>query len=101
MLKITEQSEGGIKSVVLEGKLAGPWVNELEQCWRRAAPADASGRVRVDLCAVTFIDEAGKALLKKMYRAGAELIATGCFNQCICEAIISEEQGRARSPKGA
>jgi len=44
--------------------------------------------VRVDLSSVTFIDEEGKDLLRKMYQEGAKLVATGCLNKCIVEGIM-------------
>jgi hypothetical protein len=71
----------------LEGKLAGPWVKELEHSWRLAGTQKIS-HVRVDLSSVTFIDQEGKDLLRKMYREGAKLVATGCLNKCIVEGIM-------------
>jgi hypothetical protein len=49
MLKITLQSEAGVLFFQLEGKLAGPWVKELERCWRSAVGTQQSYPVRVDL----------------------------------------------------
>lgn len=87
MLKITAQREAGVLRVELEGRLAGPWVKELEHCWRSTAGPQPSDPVRVDLTSVTFIDTAGKELLKAMHRDGVELVATGCLNRCIVETI--------------
>jgi hypothetical protein len=92
MLKITMQSEAGVLFFQLEGKLAGPWVKELERCWRSAADTQQSYPVRVDLSAVTFIDADGKALLGQMYREGAELVALGCLNKCIVEEIMQSTE---------
>lgn len=85
MLKITTQT--GPTSVILEleGKLAGPWVQELEHCWRETANSDRP--VRVMVCAVTFIDDKGKSLLAEMHQHGAELVAEGCMNSAIVEEI--------------
>jgi len=86
MLKITTQI--GARGIIfeLEGKLAGPWAQELEGCWRKAA--DSHRPVRVLLCAVTFIDDKGIDLLAKMYHQGAELVAEGCMNKAIVEEIV-------------
>ncbi len=70
----------------LEGRLAGPWVQELEGCWRKAANSDRP--IRVLLCAVTFIDDKGKQLLAEMYQHGAELVAEGCMTKAIIEEIM-------------
>lgn len=92
MLKITTQIESGVFLFGLEGKLAGPWVKELELCWRSAAETQQPYPMRVDLSSVTFIDEEGKGLLKKMHREGAELVAVGCLNKCIVEEIMRSEE---------
>lgn len=89
MMRITLQREAGFLVFVLAGKLAGPWVKELEHCWRTAVGMQSMPRVRVDLSAVTFIDTQGKEILAQMYRKGADLAATGCLNRCIVDAIIA------------
>lgn len=94
MLKITIQRKVGGTTLAVEGKLAGPWVKELESCWRSAASAHQMHPVRVDLSSVTFIDEDGNDLLKKMYREGAELVASGCLNRCIVERIMQSGSSR-------
>jgi hypothetical protein len=86
MLKITTRSDPTGTSFELEGKLAGPWVEELAGCWREAASSERSARVL--LCAVTFIDDKGRALLVEMYRRGVELVAEGCMNKAIVDEII-------------
>jgi outer membrane protein len=50
----------------------------------------------VDLCGVSFIDAAGKVLLKEIHQQGGKLIAEGCLNQ----AIVEEIEGRDRTGKG-
>ena len=88
MLKITTTIEGSVLFLGLEGKLAGPWVKELERCWHPTTGTQPTYPVRVDLSSVTFIDEEAKDLLKRMYREGAELMASGCLNKCIVEGIM-------------
>ena len=88
MLKITMQIAAGVMTFSLEGKLAGPWVKELDLCWRSAAGTQQIYPVRVDLSSVTFIDAEGKDLLSRIYREGAKLVATGCLNKCIVEGIM-------------
>ncbi|MGH7771799.1 MAG: hypothetical protein ACREQA_06135 [Candidatus Binatia bacterium] len=90
MLKITIQTGATSTILELEGKLAGPWVKELESCWRKAANSDRS--VRVLLCAVTFIDDKGIDLLTEMYQHGAELVAEGCMNKAVVERIMQERR---------
>ncbi len=84
----------------LEGRLAGSEVKELDLYWRTANQQVYP--VRVDLSSVTFIDEEGKSLLGRMFREGAELVATGCLNKFIVEGIIqSEEKEEAKTEEVA
>ena len=92
MLRITTEKKRGKTVLSVEGRLAGPWVEALEQCWRTRAPEE---KFSVDLCGVSFIDAAGKALLKEIHEQGGKLIAEGCLN----EAIVQEIAGRERSGK--
>jgi len=85
VLKISIQTDATGTIFELEGRLAGAWVQELEDCWREAANSDRP--VRVMVCEVTFIDDKGKALLAEMHQHGAELVAEGCMNSAIVEEI--------------
>lgn len=89
-MKVTTQIDPTRTILKIEGKLAGPWVQELKACWQRVVVADQP--VRVLLNAVTFIDEAGKYLLAEMHRQGAELVAEGCMTKSIINKIIREQQ---------
>jgi hypothetical protein len=95
MLKITMQIAAGVMTFALEGKLTGPWVKELELCWRSAVGTQQIHPVRVDLSSVIFIDEDGKTLLGRMYQEGAKLVATGCLNKCIVEGIMQSAEKKA------
>jgi ABC-type transporter Mla MlaB component len=88
MLKITEQRSmtTDSASLILEGRLAGPWVEELQSSWLRLSVNQRSCAV-IDLTGVTFIDAGGRALLVDLWQQGAILQATGCLNRCIVEEI--------------
>src|SRR5580704_1910758 len=93
MLRITTEKKRGRTVLSVEGRLAGAWVGTLEQCWRERTPGE---KFNVDLCGVSFIDAAGKVLLKEIHQQGGKLIAEGCLN----EAIVEEIEGRDRTGKG-
>ena len=86
MLKITIHPEAGTTRLTLEGRLAGPWVEELDRCWREVAGSGAKQLV-VDLSGVTFIAPEGKAVLTKMWQQGGKLQAAGCLTTCIVDEI--------------
>ena len=77
MLRITTEDSKESTNLKLEGKLAGAWVNEVEQTWQMIVRDSPREHVLVDLCDVTFIDVKGKQLLKRMRRAGVEFRCCG------------------------
>jgi anti-anti-sigma regulatory factor len=85
MLKVTVAQKEARSRLVLEGRLAGLWVDEAREAWRKVRRSATP--VIVDLTGVTFVDESGKALLRAMWRDGAELRAAGCCTRFIVEEI--------------
>jgi hypothetical protein len=93
MLRITVQNNAESVTFQLEGKLAGPWVRVVENCWRSTLASGQPARRRVDLKGVTFIDAAGKEILAVLHAQGAELIAAGCLTR----AIVAEIQNASHT----
>ena len=89
MLRITIQTDSLGTTLELEGRLTGPWVEELKDCWEEARKREQE--VRVALKAVTFIDGAGKTLLRLMHRHGVKLAGDGCMTKAIVESITGGE----------
>jgi anti-anti-sigma regulatory factor len=87
MLRITTHDKPKSLTFQLEGKLLGPWVHELEKCWRTAKADDRTRVIRFDLTDVTHIDAAGKEFLAARYGEGAELVAAGCFMKSIVAEV--------------
>lgn len=75
IVRITVHDKPGAITFQLEGKLAGPWVRVLEECWQTAVKGRRVPCLRLDLTGVTSIDAAGEACLAAMHRRGAEFIA--------------------------
>jgi outer membrane protein len=104
MLRITTHKKRGKVLLTVEGRLAGESVSTLEQCWRELRASSPSEKFRVDLCGVSFIDAAGKTLLKEIHAQGGRLVAEGCLNQQMVQEIAGgrREQGEAkRDAKGS
>ena len=74
MLRINPVSDPGqVPTLKVEGKLLGPWVDELrDACRSQACPSNGIG---LDLSAVTFVDAAGIELLGNLIRQGTQIIA--------------------------
>ena len=99
MLRITTEKKRGKLVLTVEGRLAGPWVSTLEQCWRDARASSPTEKVSVNLCGVSFIDPAGKTLLKDIHHQGGQLSAEGCLNQAIIREI-SKQGSRTKAENG-
>ena len=75
MLKITEIARNDSSTTFkLEGKLLGPWVDELRNVCTQ--PLNRAEQVGLDLAAVTFVNAAGAELLRELIRKG--IIITKC-----------------------
>lgn len=61
------------ETLKLEGKLLGPWVEELRNFCQ--SQAFSSNCIYLDLSAVTFVDAAGAKLLGDLIRQGTQIIA--------------------------
>jgi anti-anti-sigma regulatory factor len=90
VLRITTTHTSGGTTFVVEGKLAGPCVNELEKCWR-AATDESQTAILIDLSSVTFIDTSGKRLLALIYKTGARFVTAGLIAKSVVEEIQSTE----------
>ena len=87
MLRITVISEPESVMFQLEGRLAGPWVEELEHCWQRTLAGSHAASVHFDLTGVTFVDAAGKQFLSARHAEGARFVASGCLMRAIVAEI--------------
>lgn len=101
MLRITTETKRSRTVLTVEGRIAGASVGTVEQCWRELSFASPKQKFVVNLCGVSFIDNAGKVLLREMHSAGAELQAEGCLNQAIVKEICAaDEADRSKKSKG-
>ena len=101
MLKITLHDSAREFRLKLEGRLSGPWVNELEQCWKTASSTTEGRKTVLDLGEVDFIDPEGQSLLAHMHTEGVELEAVTplicAVLQEVCQASPCARVGKVGS----
>jgi hypothetical protein len=90
MMKIEIGEDGGRLILKVEGRLAGPWVCELERCWRSARETQQKRALLVDLTDVSYIDQAGQYLLQLMHQDGASFAAAGLLTESIVNRITEK-----------
>lgn len=77
MLRITKSETPAEVRLVLEGKLIGPWVIELQTIWEKIRAENQTQKCVIDLSGTTAIDESGQQILTSMCSEGVRFIASG------------------------
>jgi ABC-type transporter Mla MlaB component len=90
MLRITVHDKPGGLTFQLEGRLAGPSVRVMEECWQSTQAGRRDLFLRLDLTGVTSVDNAGRACLAALHRQGAEFVAADCLMKAVVTEITQE-----------
>lgn len=68
MLRITVAESESAETMKLEGKIAGPWVEELSRAWHELKPSLGQKQLKLDMRSVAFVDGKGRQLLREIYQ---------------------------------
>ena len=89
MLRITIHEKESEMELVLEGRVVGPWVEELDRVWVETAPRLGSRKLSIDLRNVTYADSGGKRVLRSIFsQSGAELVANSLGIQDLAGDVL-------------
>jgi ABC-type transporter Mla MlaB component len=77
MLKITRIDTETEQRLILEGRLANPWITDLDSHWKETRHTHPKRNFVVDLKGVVRIDNAGECALALMKAEGARFLASG------------------------
>ena len=87
-LRITISKSEDAVTLRIEGRITGPWVDELRRAWNEQVPRETP--LRIDLREVTYSDEKGTALLKDIFaKTGAEMLTSTPWTQYLATTIRS------------
>ena len=98
-MRITVHDQPRILTFRLEGRLAGPWLQELEECWQSTLACQGKTILCVDLTGVTFIDAVGQASLAALHRQGAEFVVADCLMKAVVAEISGAPMPDRETPK--
>jgi hypothetical protein len=87
VLKITITETATDRRWIVQGRLVGPWVNELRTAWKKAHTSQDKRACIIDLNDVTLIDKSGERLLRAISKKGAQLIANGIYTKHLLEKV--------------
>lgn len=76
------------RRLLVEGKLSGPWVDELRATWRDAS-RDLDGRkLVVDLGSLTVLSHEGEDAIFDLMKQGAKFSCTGILTRHVLKGLI-------------
>jgi hypothetical protein len=78
-MRITVLDDKPEQRLMVEGKLTGPYIPELESAWNLVRRNARRQPIVVDIGGVTRIDANAEAALITMLAEGARLTARGCY----------------------
>ena len=92
MMKIQVKELDDQLILQVEGRLAGAFVPELENCWQAARANQPGRKISVDLKSVTCIDRNGRYLLQSMHNHGVGFLRAGLAVQDILEQVMEQPE---------
>jgi anti-anti-sigma regulatory factor len=92
MMKIQITGRDDQLILQVEGRLAGAYVPELENCWQTARSSRPNCKISVDLKSVTQIDRAGRSLLQLMHSNGVGFLGASLATRDILEQAMERPE---------
>lgn len=77
-LRISIQENDTSIGFTLVGRLAGPWVAELDRAWKEVAQRLGRKKLSLDLRDLTYADAGGKRVLREMFSKSRAEFVTHC-----------------------
>ena len=87
MLRITVQQQVEPVTLLLEGKLAGPWVDELRAAWSSVRSSIREQRALIVLSELSSVDADGRSLLADIHSGGGVLVGSGLLARALIQEI--------------
>jgi hypothetical protein len=95
-LRISIQENDKSIGFTLVGRLAGPWVAELEHAWKDVAPRLDEKKLSLDVRDLTYSDAGGKKVLRDMFvKNSAEFVTRNDWSHHLAEEIKNIKGGFA------
>lgn len=90
-LRISISENENAVGVILEGRLVGPYVAELDRAWRETFTTLRGRSVRLDLCNVTYSDAGGKRALRQIFKqTRADIVTSSPWSEYLAAEIKGE-----------
>ena len=90
LIRITQSENGHGRRLLVEGTLSDGRVEVLEESWIQAKAKSRRRPVWIDLSSVTYVDDKGRELLKRMLRENVEVYTNGILTREVISEIREE-----------
>ena len=85
MLRITCDENDSKVVLKLEGRLVGPWVEELRMRVLQLRPMQVA--LEVDITDLSFADDEGEQALLWLFKMGSQFRGSGVYARYLCESL--------------
>lgn len=99
MLKISIIDSRTHRRLVLEGKLVGPWADELKPAWERAKVELGGRELVVEMNDLVVINQAGENVLLELMQEGVKIRGCGVFTRHILKQLARRAEGKDKERK--
>src|SRR5437868_13485884 len=100
MLKISKIDTETEQRLILEGRLANPWIADLDSHWKETRHAHPERDFIVDLTGVVRINNAGESALALLKADGARFLASGIRMRHLVQTLEPTAQEDQRTING-
>jgi hypothetical protein len=91
MLRITVHEGPETQTILLEGKISGPWVAEMERTLTAVRQSMGSRKLQLDLRGMAFADDKGRQLLREIYQqTNARFLTNSPLTQYFADDAIQK-----------
>ena len=96
MFKISIVDTPSQRKLMVEGRLSGPWVDELRSTWRNAS-RDLDGRkLVIDVSSLTVISREGEDAIFDLMKQGAKFSCGGVLTRHVLKRLAMKCHGKLR-----
>ena len=97
-MRITVRDDTSAMELILEGRLAGPWVAELARTWGETASRLGTRKLSLNLCDVTYSDAEGKQVLRTIVaQTHADIVASTPITKYPAQEISDINTNRTKA----
>jgi anti-anti-sigma regulatory factor len=96
MFKISTIDTRHRRTLVVEGKLMAPWVNELRTSWKDAFQNLDGRKLVIDVGSLTVISREGEAALLGLMKDGAKFACCGVLTRYVLKRLASHCDGKPK-----